>query len=317
MPTAYIHHPHFLDHDTGPGHPERPDRLRAITKRLRESGLEKQLAVIPFKPAEDDPIQRIHEQRYIDRLRDACLAHRPFIDAMDSAICPESEWVARLAVGGVLAAADAMMSGDAANAFCAVRPPGHHAERDRSMGFCLYANVAICAQHLIDHHGVERVAVVDFDVHHGNGTQHIFEDRADVLFISLHEDPRALYPGTGFAYERGRGHGEGFTLNIPMRPGLGDAAYREAFDEQVLPKLSDYRPRMLLVSAGFDAAEADPLAHMNVSADGFAWMSRALVGAAREHCGGRLIACLEGGYDLGALADGVERMVGEMASAGE
>jgi acetoin utilization deacetylase AcuC-like enzyme len=203
----------------------------------------------------------------------------------------------------VVRAAGAVMDGQVRNAFCAVRPPGHHAEFDRSMGFCMFNNVAVAAEYLIAERGLKRVAIVDFDVHHGNGTQHIFEDRGDVYFISIHEDPRMLYPGTGFAGERGTGRGEGTTLNLPMPPHAGDAAYREAFDRRVIPELEHFAPQFVLVSAGFDALAGDPLAHIELSYAGIEWISRQLVNVAEHHCDGRLVSVLEGGYDLKLLSE--------------
>ncbi|MEE9212001.1 MAG: histone deacetylase, partial [Phycisphaeraceae bacterium] len=205
---------------------------------------------------------------------------------------------------------DQVSAGHVRNAFCAVRPPGHHAEHDRSMGFCIFNNVAIAAEHLIREHGLERVAIIDFDVHHGNGTQHIFEDRADVLYISIHEHPQHLYPGTGFASETGRGPGEGTTINLPVLPGAGDDVYRRLFRQRVIPALDDFSPQVLLISAGFDACKDDPLAHVELSAEGFGWMTQQLRDAAERHCGGRLISMLEGGYDLRSLAECVAVHVG-------
>lgn len=250
-------------------------------------------------------IERIHQKAYIDRLRDVCGRGDPFIDTADSAICPGSYDVAVLAAGGLLAAADAVMAGNVQNAFCAVRPPGHHAEAGRSMGFCLFNNVAIAAEYLIAHHGVNRVAIVDFDVHHGNGTQHIFERRSDVLFISLHEDPGSLYPGMGYEYEKGHGPGQGYTVNLPLVPGSGDEQYRDLFQTRVVPALHEFKPEVLLISAGFDAAAEDPLANLQVSEKGFLWMTQQLVEIAQHHCRGRLISTLEGGYDLDSLARNV------------
>ncbi len=309
MPTGLIHDERFLRHDTGPRHPERPDRLRAITAMLRATGLWDKLAHLPFHPASIVHVDWVHAEAYIERVRLMCERGEAWIDTPDSAICPESYEVALLAAGGVIAAVDAVMLGRCDNAFCAVRPPGHHAEHGRSMGFCLFNNVALAAERLLRDHKLERIAIVDFDVHHGNGTQHTFEERADVLFISIHEHPRYLYPGTGYEHERGRGPGEGFTLNVPLLPHGGDEEYRKAFEERILPALEAYRPQALLVSAGFDAAAADPLAHMEVSADGFEWMTRRLRETAQKHCAGRLISTLEGGYDLEALSEGVRRHI--------
>jgi acetoin utilization deacetylase AcuC-like enzyme len=206
-------------------------------------------------------------------------------------------------------ACDAVVRGAWRNAFCAVRPPGHHAERDRAMGFCLFNNIAIAARYLQSEHGIGKVAIVDWDVHHGNGTQHIFEEDPSVLYISLHQHP--LYPGTGLAGERGRGAGEGFTLNLPLPAGSGDREYREAFD-RVLNRLNEFVPEFILVSAGFDAHRDDPLAGMNLGAESYGWMTRDLLDAAGEHCEGRLVAVLEGGYNLAALAASVGTCIEEM-----
>ena len=309
MTTGIVWDERFCEHDTGRGHPERPDRLRAIHQRLQATGLIDLLTSITFEPAPSHWIEQIHDQAYVERLYLACERGEPFVDVPDSVICRKSADIARLAVGGSLAAADAVMSGQAHNAFCVVRPPGHHAERDRSMGFCLFNNVAIVAQYLRMHHEVERIAVVDFDVHHGNGTQHAFELRRDVLFVSLHEDPRFLYPGTGFSHEQGKDEGQGYTLNLPMAPRSGDGDYEQAFEQTVLPRLDEFDPQVLLVSAGFDAAAADPLGHVELTTACYRWMADQLRHVAERHSDGRMICLLEGGYDLEALADGVEAVL--------
>ena len=225
--------------------------------------------------------------------------------------------MAKLSAGAALVAIDAIMAGGSesvvdesaqpiTNAFCAMRPPGHHAERDKAMGFCFFANVAIAAEYFIKQYGLKRVAIVDFDVHHGNGTQHIHEDRADILFISLHEHPDHQYPGTGYVHETGVGVGKGFTVNIPLEPGGDDALYQRMFDESVIPRMHAFAPEAVIVSAGFDAAKADPLGRMQVSMAGFAWMTKQIKQIAKEHAHDRLLSCLEGGYDLDALGAGVE-----------
>lgn len=305
MTTALFYDPRFLDHKTGTGHPERPDRLRALMKGLGDAGLLDRLARPDFVPAEREYLQRLHTPDYVQRCFDACRDRVPFIDTPDSAVCPDSAEIAQLAAGGVLQAVRQVMAGEINNAFCAVRPPGHHAEAHESMGFCLFSNVALAADYLTREMGLDRVAIIDFDVHHGNGTQHLLEDRRDVLFISLHEDPNVQYPGTGHAREIGLAEGEGFTLNIPLPVGGGDDLYQQAFELQVLPRLAAYDPQFILISAGFDAAVDDPLGGMNVTTQGFAWMSQRLVEVAEEHCGGRLVSVLEGGYDLDALSHGV------------
>jgi len=305
MTTGLIYHERFLDHDTGPVHPERPNRLRAIKDQLYAVGLWDRLIHLSFEMADMAWVHCVHEPSYVDRLRAACSMQQPFIDTADSAICSASFDVVRLAVGGALEAADAMMTDRVHNAFCALRPPGHHAEHNRSMGFCLFNHIAITAHYLIERYALERVAVVDFDVHHGNGTQHIFEERSDVLFISLHEDPAHLYPGTGFAWETGRNDGAGTTMNVPMAPLSGDDAYQTMFQEKVLPALLRFEPQALLVSAGFDAAEQDPLAHLAVTGEGFRWMTVQLKSIAAQCCNGRMLCMLEGGYDLKSLAESV------------
>jgi len=309
MKTAIIYDDRFIDHDTGPSHPECPGRLEAIVSRLRDSGMWDRLERPDFGPADMEWIERVHSAAYINRLRSACEQGRMFIDSPDSAICPGSFDVARLAVGGILSAVDAVMSGQADNALCALRPPGHHAEHDRSMGFCMFNNIAIAAEYLLKKHGLKRVAIVDFDVHHGNGTQHTFESRDDVLFISLHEDPRYQYPGTGYAHEQGVGAGQGFTINVPLMPRSTDYDYRQAFKEQVIPALDDFKPQFLLSSAGFDPHELDPLGHMRVTDEGFAWITGTLLDAAGRLCENRLLITLEGGYHLAGQARCVEQLL--------
>lgn len=307
MATGLIHDKRFQDHDTGPNHPERPERLEAIDRHLNRTDLINRVKLLPFTKADLTWIRKVHTASYIDRLRLACDQGRMFIDVPDSAICPSTFDIALLAVGGVLSAVDHVMREEVHNAFCAVRPPGHHAEFDRSMGFCMFNNIAIAAEYLLNHHGLERVAIVDFDVHHGNGTQHTFEARKDVLFISIHEDPAHLYPGTGYAHETGSGEGKGYTINVPMHPMSGDEAYMAAFEEHILPALIRHKPQALLLSAGFDAAAGDPLAHIMLSMNGFDWITRHLRDVSETHCGGRLISILEGGYDLDSLSEAVGR----------
>ncbi len=309
MATALVYDDRFLEHDTGLEHPECPERLAAITRGLQDGGLWDALRPLSFEPVDRALLERVHDPTYLKRIERNCAADVGFVDTPESPVCPSSGEVARLAAGGVVAAVDAVLNEEAANAFCAVRPPGHHAERDRSMGFCLLNNVAIAAEHLIADCGLERVAVVDFDVHHGNGTQHIFEDRGDVLYISLHQDPKTLFPGTGYAGESGRCKGLSFTINIPLAPGTDDSGYISAMDDIVLPRLDAFAPQFLLVSAGFDAARGDPLGNMNVTPQGFAAITSRLTDAADRHCHGRLVSMLEGGYNLTALAESAAQHV--------
>ncbi len=303
----------FMEHRTGAGHPERPSRLEALRDGLEERGLFDALPRIEPKPIDLDSVLRLHRPEYLKRLEEACRAGRPFIDTPDSAIGTNSFEIARLAAGGVVDAARRIGRGTLRRAFCAVRPPGHHAEADRSMGFCLLANAALAADAYRREFGAQRILILDWDVHHGNGTQHLFESDPQVCFISLHGHPDTLYPGTGYAHERGKGAGEGFTLNIPMMPGANDDDYRRAFDEQVLPAAREYRPELVIISAGYDAHFADPLAALSVSDDGFAWMSAQAIALANECCEGRVLSILEGGYDLAVLRRCVSRHVADLA----
>ncbi len=337
MTTALVYHPRYLDHFASPlgqtpynpkaqgnHHPERPQRLQAIIDKLQASPLWAQLCHLTPTPASLEQVQAVHDPVYVRRLRAACAGGLVHLDN-DTYINRDSFDIALLAAGGVITAIDAVMAGvtgrlpdgqsgvpGVRNAFCAVRPPGHHAERDRAMGFCLFNNVAIGAAHLLHQYHLERVAVIDFDVHHGNGTQHLFEHQPEVFFISIHEHPRSLYPGSGYVHEKGLGRGEGHTLNLPLDPGGDDQTYRRTFLQQVLPALDRFRPQFVLLSAGFDASRDDPLAHMKVTTDGFMWMTRQLKMAAERHAGGRLVSVLEGGYDLRALSENVLLHVGQL-----
>lgn len=305
MAVGLYYDKRFLDHDTGKGHPEHPDRLRAVVKHLNETGLWDKLKHPAFKPADRKSIERVHKPAYIDRLEQACHEGDPFIDVADSAISEESAEIAYLMAGAAIDAVDQVAGGKLDRAFVLGRPPGHHAERDRSMGFCLFSNIAIAAEHWIAKHKAKRVAILDFDVHHGNGTQHHFEERADVLFISIHQHPKTCYPGTGYAKETGKGKGEGTTLNIPLMPGGGDETYEEVMTTSVMPALKKFKPDALLISAGFDAASDDPLAQMEVSTEGFAMIAEQLRTYADEALEGRYVTLLEGGYHLEALSEGV------------
>ncbi len=304
--TGYVYDARYLRHDPGTWHPERPDRLKAIQRNLQESGvLELLVPIVPYE-APLSWVERLHAPDYIRRFKAACERGAQIFDVPDCGICAESYDIALLAAGGVLAAVDAVMAGVVDNAFCAVRPPGHHAEHARAMGFCFFNNVALAAVYLLENFGLERVAIVDWDVHHGNGTQHLFEADPRVFYISLHEDPQYCYPGTGYSRERGKGPGEGFTLNLPFPPRSGDGEYLEALKTEVLPRLREFAPQFSLISAGFDAHQDDPLAHMKLTRSGYREMGRLLLDFAGETAGGRVITVLEGGYNLEVLEECTE-----------
>ena len=306
MATALYTHDASLRHLTPPGHPERAERMQAIARALadpRFDGLVRRDAPL----ATDAEILRGHPASHLASVRARIPAQGNAAIDGDTFLSPASLEAALHAVGGVGAAVDAVLTGEVRNAFVACRPPGHHAEATRAMGFCLFGNVAIAAKRALDLHGLDRVAVVDFDVHHGNGTQDILWDDPRALFISSHQSP--LYPGTGAAAETGA-HGN--VLNLPLRPGTDGAAMRAAYDRLVWPRLAAFRPRLILVSAGFDAHQADPLGGLDWDEDDFTWLTRRLCQIAADQCGGRLVSALEGGYDLDALAASVAAHVAEL-----
>ncbi len=309
--TGFVYHESFLEHDTGPVHPEAPARLTAIVKRLADAGLRSKLSDIESSPAPLEWITTVHTAEYVARVRDVCAGGVPFLDSMDTPVSENSYEVALLASGGVLNAVDAVMAGRVKNAFCAVRPPGHHALKEAAMGFCLFNNVAVGTRYIQKKYGLPKVLIVDWDVHHGNGTQDVFYDDSTVLFFSVHQYP--FYPGSGAGVERGAGKGSGFTINIPLARGSGDKAYRDLFEKELRPAALKFKPDFILISAGFDAHEDDPLGEMGVTAKGFADMTKVVKAIAESCCDGRLVSVLEGGYDLKGLADSVLAHVSVLA----
>ncbi|MEW6200296.1 MAG: histone deacetylase [Planctomycetota bacterium] len=292
----------FRRHVTGDGHPESPARLTAIHDALTTAGLLDRCVRIDAVPASDAVLQLVHTHGYLTRLDAACRQAYPYIDVPDSAIGPESYDIARLAAGGVIDAARRVARGDLRHAFCAVRPPGHHAERDRSLGFCLLNNAALAASVLKQEFGVDRIVVLDVDVHHGNGTQHIFEADPSVLVISLHGHPNYLYPGTGFEDEIGIDRGRGYTMNIPFLPGATDEDYRAAFRTRVVPAIGRFAPQIILFEVGYDAHRDDPLGNLALTDDVFAWMTETTLELAERHAQGRVVSILEGGYNHDVLS---------------
>jgi acetoin utilization deacetylase AcuC-like enzyme len=295
MPTLLLTHPDCLLHDMGQGHPERPDRLRAIEIALEAAAfnrLKRERAPLAKLAA----IERLHPPSYVEAIRAATPKRDLIWLDPDTAMSPGSWTAALRATGAVIYAVDQVMSGAAGNAFCAVRPPGHHAEPSGAMGFCIFNSVAIAALHARIAHGAERVAVVDFDVHHGNGTQDAFWQDKDLFYGSTHQMP--LFPGTGALSETG----EGNIFNAPLSPLDGSARFREAFLSRILPALNNFAPDMLLISAGFDAHRDDPLGQIQLTEDDFTWVTERLMEIAGKHAGGRVVSTLEGGYDLGALS---------------
>ncbi len=307
MPTAYITHPSCLLHEMGPHHPECPERLMAIGERLIAAGLDGLLRQYSAPAATREQLERVHDSDHVDRVEGAVpRAGLNYLDP-DTALCPHSLTAARHAAGAAVLGVDLVMSGECANAFCAVRPPGHHAETQRAMGFCLFNNVAVGIAHALATHGIERIAVVDFDVHHGNGTEEIFAGDERVLMVSTFQHP--LYPYSG-TEPLGRN-----MVNVPLAPGSGSEAFRAAVTRHWLPALERHQPQLVMISAGFDAHREDPLAGLNFSEADYAWVTRELLAVARNHGDGRIVSTLEGGYALSALGRSAAEHLRELIAA--
>ncbi|MBT3265938.1 histone deacetylase [Candidatus Poribacteria bacterium] len=300
--TAFVYDAEYLTHDTGFGHPERPQRLRAIQEALETSGLDSTLKHVAPRRATVDDLARVHHGDHIEAIREMSAAGGGRL-GYDTPLSAESYDVALLSAGGVLAAVDAVVDGDVQHAFSCGRPPGHHATPTQAMGFCLFNNIAVAARYAQREKGLPRILIVDWDVHHGNGTQDAFYDDGDVFFFSIHQSP--LYPGSGTSAERGVGAGEGATLNAPVPAGSVDADYIAIFEETLIPVAREFSPDLVMISAGFDAHEDDPLAGVHITTDGFAQLTRLARDIAEEQCGGRIVSTLEGGYSLRGLSASV------------
>lgn len=309
MSTAFFSHQIFEAHDTGPGHPERAERLRVIKKVISSSSYD----ALIRREAPRSTLQQIamvHDLNYVEKLMDLVPERGWSKIDPDTVMCPETGEATLRAVGAVIEAVDGVISGTFDNAFCAVRPPGHHAEPNHGMGFCFFNNAAIAARHAQQTHGLERVAILDFDVHHGNGTQAAFRGDKNVFFASSHQYP--YYPGTGAIDEVGVGN----IVNVPLESGSGSKDFRNGWSKKIFPALEAFQPEFLVISAGFDAHARDPLASINLEAEDFAWITRKLPEISGNKLNGRIISCLEGGYDLVGLGESVDAHVSELMGFG-
>jgi acetoin utilization deacetylase AcuC-like enzyme len=298
--TALIADPKCLRHDTGFGHPECPERFTAVHNALKSAGLLAKMERIEPRAVTAEDLQLVHHPRYLEIAEHEIVSKLPQLSTGDTAICPASWDAARVAAGSALAAVDAVVGGKAANAFCLVRPPGHHANADTGMGFCILNNIALAARHAQKRHGLKRVLIVDWDVHHGNGTQDIFYADGSVFFFSTHQWP--WYPGTGPARETGEGAGKGTTMNVPLPAGSGRAEIFGAVEKQLIPAMDHFQPELVLISAGFDSRIGDPLGHFELTDKDFTDLTKLVRGIADRHAKGRVVSLLEGGYSLTGLA---------------
>ena len=308
-----VYHPDALLHDPGAGHPERPARLEAIVQQLKAQALWDEVLHLSPQLAPRRALLRAHSPAHLDQVAALARVERPIYVSQDTTASPTTHRAALLAAGAPLTAIDALLAGRADHAFCCMRPPGHHAEVEQIMGFCFFNNAAVAAHYLRAECGCDKVAIIDWDVHHGNGTQHIFEADGSVFFCSIHQAP--LYPGTGAADERGQGAGRGQTLNIPLPAGSTDADYRRHFTDTILPTLDQFQPDFILLSAGFDAHRRDPLGQVLLSAEGYGELTELVLQLATRHCEGRLVSLLEGGYDLEATAASVAAHLSALLAA--
>ena len=300
--TGYISDPFYLKHENEP-HPENPGRLTAIQNNIESSKYYNNLTLIQPRKATVDDIAKVHDKGYIQSVEENCRNGIRNLDA-DTVISPDSYEVALLSAGAGLEAVDKILDGTVNNAFCAVRPPGHHAEQNRAMGFCLFNNVGVIARYAQEVKQLDKVLIFDWDVHHGNGTQHSFYNNSSIYYSSTHQYP--FYPGTGSSDETGTGDGLGSNLNLPMQAFSGDADYINAIEHKLIPAIQKFNPDLIIISAGFDAHENDPLAQIEVSTEGYGKMTQQLMKTAKDVCDGRILSMLEGGYNYSALADSVQ-----------
>ena len=312
--TAIIYTPKYLDHNTGPDHPETADRLRAIMKELKESSLFEsgKCSLIEPKPASVKDVELVHQPDYIQLVERVCSSGGGLLDLGDTVVSPESYETALYAVGGAVKAADVVINEEFQNAFALVRPPGHHAGPSYDMGFCLFNNVAVAATQLLNDFHLKRILILDVDAHHGNGTQEIFYNTDKVLYIGLHQDP-SNFPGIGFVDEVGNGDGLGYTVNIPFPYQTGDKAYLKAFNQIVMPIIQQYKPEFILVSTGFDGHYTDPVASLSLSASTYLKIFENVLNLASQFCAGKLVAVLEGGYSLNFIGKIATAVIGKMA----
>jgi acetoin utilization deacetylase AcuC-like enzyme len=301
--TGFLFDDRYLNHVSGDYHPENPERLRVIARAVKKFGLLSKLSPITAEIPEMKWIEAVHDGAYIKRFEQLCRDGVKVFDYPDNQMCPETFQTALLAAGGILKAARMVMTGELDNAFCAVRPPGHHAEYNKAMGFCYFANVAIAARYIMAQFPIERVGIIDFDVHHGNGTQHIFEKEAGIFYYSIHEHPSFAFPGTGRIFEKGIGPGTGYTKNYPVLPGEGDETYHKIIETDLIPTFDGFKPQVIIVSTGFDAHKDDIMSGIKLTTKGYAWIMEKIMALADKYSDGRIISVLEGGYSLKRLPE--------------
>ncbi len=305
MATGLLHDPVFLEHKTGQGHPECGERLQVSIQHLKQKSWFDSLVHLAPKPADPKWIESVHHYDYIKRVQATCASGENFLDSVDVGICQKSYEIALSATGAVLEVSDRIINGEINNGFALIRPPGHHAEQDQALGFCLFNNVAILARYLQQQYQLDKILILDWDVHHGNGTQHTFEADPSVLYISTHQYP--FYPGTGAYDETGLHKGVGTTLNCPMPAGANDTDYMLAFKDKILPKIDEFKPEAVIISAGFDAHMDDPLGQINLNTEFYTWMTERIMEKAEQYSGKRIISVLEGGYNLDVLPLCIEK----------